>query len=372
MRRAKGEGSVTKRKDGRWQARYHANGKRRYIYGKTKSEVARRLNEALHDASRGIVYEDKGITVEEHVGTWLDASRSTVRARTWERYEHICRNHVIPDVGFLKLRNLSPMMVQDRYQKKLRVLSPRTVVYVHVTLHKALQQAVKWNLIPRNVTELVDPPRSTKEEFIPLTPEQVNTLFRTVEDSPLEALYVLAVTTGLRKGELMGLKWSDVDLDAGLLQVKRSLSLTKDGPVMVPPKTAKGSRRVALTVVAVDALRKHRSQQDSQRGAWARDHGLIFPNDAGEPRRSRNVINTCFERVKRRGNLPDIRFHDLRHTCAALLLTKGVHPKIVQEMLGHSSISITLDTYSHVLPNMQDEAVRAMDSFFETTSRGGE
>ena len=364
MRRAKGEGSVTKRKDGRWQARYTANGKRRYIYGRTKSEVARRLNEALHDASRGLVYDDRGTTVRQHVGDWLDASKSSVRARTWERYEQICRNHILPEIGHLKLKNLTPVVVQDLYQEKLKVLSPRTVVYVHVTLHKTLQQALKWNLIPRNVTELVDPPRITKEEVTPLTSEEVSTLFETVKGSPLEALYVLAVTTGLRKGELLGLKWSDVDLDVGLLQVKRSLSLTREGPVMVPPKTAKGRRNVGMSRLAVVALRKHKLLQDEQRSLWTKDHGLVFPNDAGEPRRSRNVINVCFGRVKKKGNLPDVRFHDLRHTCATLLLTKGVHPKIVQEMLGHSTIAITLDTYSHVLPNMQGEAVRAMDEIF--------
>lgn len=365
MRRAKGEGSVTKRKDGRWQARYTANGKRRYIYGKTKSEVARKLNDALHDANRGLVYEDRGITVKRHIRNWLEASRSAVRVRTWERYEQICRNHIVPELGHLKLRNLSPVVVQNLYGQKLKVLSPRTVVYVHVTLHKALQQALRWNLIPRNVTELVDPPRITKREMTPLNPEQVKTLFKTVEGSPLEALYVLAVMTGLRKGELLGLKWSDVDLDAGLLQVKRSLSMTKDGPVMVPPKTVKGSRRVALSGVAVEAIRKHRSRQDALRSSWPEDHGLVFPNDLGEPRRSRNVINGCFDKVKKKGNLPDIRFHDLRHTCATLLLTRNVNPKIVQEMLGHSSISITLDTYSHVLPTMQEKAVEAMEGIFE-------
>ncbi len=363
---------MTKRKDGRWQARYHANGKRRYIYGKTKSEVARRLNDALHDARRGLVWDDGGTTLSEHVADWLDASRSSVRARTWERYEQVCRNHIVPELGHLRLSNLTPAAVRDLYRKKLGVLSPRSVLYVHVTLRKVLQQALRWNLVPRNVADLVDPPRIVKEEVTPLTEDQVKTLFKTVEGSPLEALYVLAVTTGLRKGELLALKWSDVDLDSGLLRVQRSLSLTKDGPVMVPPKTAKGRRSVRLSGVAREALRKHRLRQDRLRASWPEDLGLVFPNDAGEPRRSRNVINGCFARVKKKGNLPDVRFHDLRHTCATLLLTKGIHPKIVQEMLGHSTIAITLDTYSHVLPNLQGEAVRAMDSFFETTSRGGE
>ncbi len=143
--------------------------------------------------------------------------------------------------------------------------------------------------------------------------------------------------------------------------MKRSLSLTKDGPVMVPPKTAKSNRRVALTVIAVEALHRHRFRQDGQRGSWVKDYGLVFPNDLGEPRRSRNVINECFERVKKKGNLPDIRFHDLRHTCATLLLSKDVNPKVVSEMLGHSSISVTLDIYSHLLPDMQEKAAKALE-----------
>ncbi len=299
------------------------------------------------------------------MGNWLDVSKNSVRIGTWERYEQISRKHIAPEVGHLKLRDLTPMIVQDLYQKKLKVLSPRTVQYVHVTLHRSLSQALRWNLIPRNVTDLVDPPKVVREEITPLNEDEVKVLFEIVEGSPLEALYVLAVTAGLRKGELLGLHWEDIDLDLVILRVKRSLSLTQGGPVLVPPKTAKGKRSVGLSRICVEALRKHKLRQDEQKKSWARDLGIVFPNDLGEYRRSRNVIHGCFERVKVKGNLPDIRFHDLRHTCATLLLTKGVHPKIVQEMLGHSSISITLDTYSNVLPNLQGEAVRAMDSFFE-------
>ncbi len=133
----------------------------------------------------------------------------------------------------------------------------------------------------------------------------------------------------------------------------------------MPPKTAKGKRSIGLSQIAADALRRHKLIQDEQKRSWAMDHGPVFPNGVGEPRRSRNVINGCFERIKEKGNLPDVRFHDLRHTCATLLLSKNVHPKIVRELLGHANIGITLDTYSHYLPNLQSEAVRAMDSIFE-------
>jgi integrase len=274
MRRAKGEGSVFKRKDGRWQARYQAGNKRRYIYGKTRGEVAKKLNEALSEVNKGLVYDDKGITVERHIDDWLIASKSSVRTSTWERYEQICRRHIVPEVGYLKLKNLTPMIVQDLYQEKLKVLSPRTVVYVHVTLHRALSLAVRWNLVPRNVTDLVDPPRVLKKQVRPLTEGEANTLFETVKDNPLEALYVIAVTGGLRMGELMGLQWNDINFGTKSLQVKRSLSLTKDGPVFVPPKTAKGRRSIGLSQIAMDALSRHKLVQDEQKGSWALDYTI--------------------------------------------------------------------------------------------------
>jgi integrase len=212
-------------------------------------------------------------------------------------------------------------------------------------------------MIKTNVADSVNPPRSLKKEITPLNEEEVNRFFKTIEGHPLEAIFVLAVTTGLRRGEILGLHWKDIDLEKRTLEVKRSLALTKGGPVFNPPKTTKGKRSVGLSRVCVKALIKHKSRQ--------KNNVLVFPNQEGEPRRSNNVLNYTFDRIKKKGNLPDIRFHDLRHTCATLLLGKGVHPKIVQEMLGHSTISITLDTYSHVLPNLQKEAVKAMEDIFE-------
>lgn len=364
-RRAKGEGSIIRRSDGRWQARYEVNGKRKYLYGKIRSEVSVKLREALSEVTHGLIYDDKNLTLKQHLHAWLNNSKKSVRIGTFERYEQIVCKHLMPELGGIKLKNLSPMMVQDLYQTKLEALSPRTVRYIHVTLHKSLEQAVKWNLISKNVTDLVDPPKIIKEEIRPLNVEEVRILFDTVSGHPLEAIYILAVTAGLRRGEILGLYWQDVDLNTGSLQVKRSLSFTKEGPIFVPPKTAKGKRSISLSKICVEALRKLKTSQEKTKENWTADYSLVFPNDLGEPRRSRNVLNTSFKRIKKKGNLPDIRFHDLRHTCATLLLTKGVHPKIVQELLGHSSISITLDTYSHCVPNMQEKVVEAMEDIFE-------
>jgi integrase len=198
----------------------------------------------------------------------------------------------------------------------------------------------------------------------PLTPEQVGVLFGAARGDRLEALYVLAVTTGLRQGELLGLKWEDIDLDAGTLQVRRALTTTKGGPVLAAPKT-KGSRRsVKLTKTASGVLRSHLKRQlgeiDAAGPLW-RENGLIFASQAGESLDRRYVTTHRFKPLLKRAGLPQIRIHDPRHTCATLLLIKNVNPKVVSEMLGHASIAITLDTYSHVLPDMQDSAARAME-----------
>jgi integrase len=264
MRRAKGEGSITRRKDGRWQARYQVNGGRKYIYGKTRKEVAKKLTEALSEVNKGLFYDDNGITLTSHLEGWLASSKNSVRISTWERYEQICRKHIVPELGHVRMRNLTPVAIQDLYRKKLKTLSPRTVQYIHVTLHRSLSQALRLNLVTKNVAGLVDPPRVIKDEIRPLTVEEVNVLFETVKGDPLEALYILAVVTGLRKGVMLGLRWTDVDLNSGISYVRRNLSLTKDGPILVPPKTAKGKRSIKLPKICIETLRKHKSSQEGR------------------------------------------------------------------------------------------------------------
>ena len=225
---------------------------------------------------------------------------------------------------------------------------------IHATLYKALKQAVKWTLLPRNVVDSVDPPRVPKVEIRPLIEEQVKKLLETAQGDKLEALYVLAITTGMRSGELLGPQLKDLDLPAGIVQVRRTVF---NGRIEVP-KTAKGNRSIKLTETSIRALREHERTSE-----W------VFCTNAGTTISVHNLHNRSWKPLLVRAALPhNTRFHDLHHTCATLLLSKGVHPKIVQELLGHSSISITLDTYSHVLPNMQGEAVKAMDSLFENGS----
>jgi integrase len=366
---AKGDG-ITKRKDGRYMARYTVhtpNGpKRKMIYGRKYKDVEKKLAEARGDAARGLVFDADNLKLGEYLDRWLaDSVADTVRQSTFERYEQIVRVHIRPALGNLKLKDVTPAHVRGLYREKLEAgLSARSVQYVHVTLHKALKQAVADGLVPRNPTEAVKPPQVRREEIQPLTAEQVRTLFEAGRGDRLEALYALAVTTGLRQGELLGLKWEDVDLEAGTLWVRRTLTTAKGGPVLAAPKTRGSRRTVKLSQTASEALRSHLKRQlgeiDRAGDLW-RENGLIFASETGEFLDRRYITTHRFKPLLKRAGLPQIRFHDLRHTCATLLLSENVNPKVVSEMLGHATIAITLDTYSHVLPNMQSEAAQAME-----------
>jgi integrase len=350
---------------------FTADGRRRYLSAKTKTEARRALRQAMADADRGLIFDADSLKVGEYLDRWLaDSVSDTVKATTFERYEQITRIHLKPTLGRVKLKALTPAHVRSLYREKLEAgSSARTVRYIHTTLHKALKQAVMDGLIPRNATEAVKPPQTSREEMHPLTPEQAKHLLQVAHEvgDRLEALYVLAIHTGLRQGELLGLKWDDVDLEDGSLQVRRTLTITKSGPVFTAPKTTSSRRSVKLTSYAIEVLKSHLERQlaeiDRVGSLWSPGDadGLVFASETGEPLDRRAVTKLKFKPLLKRAGLPEIRFHDLRHTCATLLLTRNVNPKIVSEMLGHSTIAITLDTYSHVLPNMRDQAAAAME-----------
>jgi integrase len=368
-KRGNGEGSIHRRKDGSWCAQYTvytAEGrKRKTIYGKTRAEVAAKLAKALSDRESGFTFEAGNLTLGDYLDRWLkDSVKDSVKQRTFENYAYVVRLHLAPALGSIKLKALTPAHVQALYRSKLDSgLSARTVQLMHTTLHKALKQAVLWGLVPRNVTEAVVAPRVTKKEIHPLTSGQTRVLLDGAKGGRFEALYVLAVTTGLRRGELLGLRWTDVDLKRGYLQVRQQLIRTQSGLTFTSPKRGK-SRSVRLTKRAVEALDDHykRQLQEKQRlvELW-QDIGLVFPTQVGKPMDADNLIKRSFGPLLNRAKLPRIRFHDLRHTFATLLLLRGTHPKVVQEMLGHANISQTMDTYSHVLPDMQEAAVNEID-----------
>jgi len=378
--RANGDGDVFPRKNKAGQitsyrgAYFGPDGKRRYVSGRTKEEARKTLREARSNADAGLVFDAGTVTLASYLERWLeDSVKDTVRQRTYERYESIVRVHLKPAFGRMKLRSLTPNLVRGLYRWKLdgdpekgiRQLSPRTVNYIHVTLHKALSQAVSDGMVQRNAAQ-VKAPRPEKPEIRPLSPDQARKLIATadVTEARYVALYVLALHTGMRIGEMLGLRWEDLDLDATapMLQVRRTLSETRTGHKFELPKSGKG-RSIKLSRKAVEALRSHRAKQAEEKlrlGSLWRDNGLVFPTTTGTATSGTN-LGRYFRPLLKLAGLPPVRLHDLRHTCATILLMAGKHPKYVQELLGHANISITLDTYSHVIEGMDGGLSDALD-----------
>jgi integrase len=370
-KRGNGEGSITRRKNGGWMAQYvvyTATGrKRKTIYGKTRAEVAGKLARAISNREDGFGFDSQNLTVGEYLDSWLtDSVQDTVRLTTYQGYERIVRLHIKPMLERIKLERLTPVHVRGLYRERLEAgLAPRMVQLVHTILHRALKQAVADNFIPRNVTEAVKAPRPERREMKPLNPVQARILLEAARGVKLEALYVLALTTGMRQGEILGLMWEDIDMEAATVQVRRTLSTAMgEGFSFNAPKTSKSRRSIRIPKLALHCLRRRRTSQLEERmknaGLWE-DHDLVFTTRFGTPIARASLITHSFKPLLRRADLPDIRFHDLRHTCATLLLSKGVHVKLVQELLGHSTIAITLDTYSHVLPGMGEGIANTMD-----------
>jgi integrase len=372
--RANGDGDVFPRKNKSGKitsyrgAYVGPDGKRRYVSGKNKEEVRKALREARSGADQGIVFDAGSLRVGEYLDRWLSESvRDTARQRTYERYESIVRVHIKPAFGRLKLKSLTPNHVRALYRTKLDSgLAPRTVNYVHTTLHKALKDAVGDGLVPRNAAS-VKAPRPEKPEIRPLSTDQARKLIATAHDAGdrFEALYVLALHCGLREGELLGLSWDDVDFSGSTatVHVRRTLSETRTGHKFEKPTNGKG-RSVKCSQKATEALRSHRARQGEERlrmGSLWQDNGLVFPTTVGTTMSGTNLLGRHFKPLLTRAELPAIRLHDLRHTCATILLMAGKHPKYVQELLGHASINITLDTYSHVIEGMDGGLGDAMD-----------
>lgn len=370
-RRGNGEGSITRHKtSGLYMARYWIETtkgpKRKTIYGKRREDVRDELAKAMANRADGLVVDDENLTVGEYMDSWLKGSvRGSVRQSTFDRYEIAVRVHIKPALGRLKLKKLTPAHLAAFYQDRLDAGSaPASVNKLHVTLHKALDQAVKWHMVPRNVAEVVKGPRPVHKELRTLSAEETRKLLETARGDKLEALYVLAVHTGMRQGELLALKWQDVDLENARLSVRRTITKSGGKVLLGEPKTRKSRRTIELTEAGVTALRAHlyRQMQEMQRlGDLYRDQGLVFASEGGTLINPTNLRKRSFGSLLKRAGLPPIRFHDLRHTCATLLFSRDVHPKHVQELLGHSNIAITLDTYSHVIPGMGDRTARVME-----------
>jgi integrase len=379
-KRGNGEGSITRRKTGGWCAQYTVytveGRKRKTLYGRTRQEVAAELAKALSDQEGGVTFNAGSITVGEWMDRWLeDCLKPLVEAgkmvhSTFVRYEGIANNHLKPTLGHRKLKALTRAEIRRLYNEKSKTLSPRSVDYIHTTLQKALDQAVIDELISRNVAN-GERPRSSRsqKEAKALSPAQVRALLTAARGQRNEALYAVAVHTGLRQGETLGLRWTDVDLDTCRLSVRGSLKVSDHGLDLGPTKNKASRRCIPLNKSAVAALKAHRLRQNEERlqlGELWKNYDLIFPNRVGKPINPSNLYHREFKVLLQKAGLHDqgFTFHSLRHTFATELFKRRMHPKIVQSLLGHSSITQTMDRYSHLLGGIGDDAVEGLDESF--------
>ncbi|MCL4310712.1 MAG: site-specific integrase [Actinomycetota bacterium] len=371
-KRGQNEGSIYKAKDGRWVGCLNlgyqgGTRKRKYLYGKTRAEVSAKLTEALRNRQLGLPVSNDKITFGQFLDKWLeDSVKPSVRPRTFKSYSQLVERHIAPDLGNIKLAKLCPRDIQSLINRKLDSgLSPRSVQYIHAVIRRALVQARKWELVPRNVAKLVDPPRTQHFEVKPLSPDQARTFLEAAKGDRLEALYTVAVSLGLRRGECLALRWEDVDLEARTLRVCHTLQRVDGGGwELAEPKSKNSRRTLGLPVFATLALREHRKHQLEEKmlaGPHWQDHDFVFTSKLGTPLDGQHLYFRHFKMLLRKAGLPDIRFHDLRHSCASLLLVQGVSPRVVMETLGHSQISLTMNTYSHVMPVLMKEAAEKMD-----------
>ncbi len=369
-RRGNGEGSIYQRNDGTWCATigvgYDANGKRRRrtLFGRTKADVLKTLAEESKDVAHMHGVEAEKITLGKYLDRWLrDAAKPTLKATTYANYERAVEKSIKPHLGGVKLAKLTALQIHGMYSTLEKAgASPDKICTTHAVLHRALKLAVRWRLLPFNVCADVERPKVERKAISPLSVEEARRLIESAHGERFEAIYVLAVTAGMRLGELLGLYWSDVDLKGRVVMVQRALQELNGKLTLKEPKSARSRRRIDIPQMAVDALIRHRAQMLAEGLAGV---DLVFCNGRGGPMRRTHFHSQHFKRLLKAAGMRECRFHDLRHTSATLLLSQGVHPKVVQERLGHSQISVTLDTYSHVLPSMQVEAAGKFDAILE-------
>lgn len=372
-------GHLRKRAEDSWSLvieleRDPATGKRRqkwHTVRGTKRQAEKRLAELLVEADRGQLGSGRKVTVAEYLDRWLkDHAEANTSPKTFTRYRGIVKCNIVPFVGQVPLDRLTPAQIvgwqsnlrsAPRSDKKLGTLSPQTCKHAYVVIHTALEHAVKWGLIPANPAARVDSPRAPRREMATFTADQALAFFVALDayGTSWQAFFYVVMTAALRLAEVTGLRWEDVDLDRSVLSVRQTIyRLPKMGVIKKASKSNAGRRPVDLDAQAVSLLHRHRNEQDVLRASlgtdW-QDNGLVFPGPTGKPIGDK-PIRRVFRLACAKAGVPEIRIHDLRHTSATLLLKAGVHPTIVSERLGHSSVALTFNTYTHVIESMQREA----------------
>ena len=369
-KRGSGEGSIYRRSDGRWVGVVDLgwlDGKRnrRSMYAKTRKEVQEKLNIALTAHRKGLSFQSDRLTVREFLSDWLSESvKPAVRPRTYQSYAELVRLHLEPSLGRIRLSKLTPRDVQKLINSKLnKGLSSRRVQYIHAVLRKALGQAEKWGFVARNVAKLADLPKVEQPEISPFDPDEARLFVKAIEGERLEALYLLAIATGLRQAEILGLSWKDVDFKQSQCSVRKTLQRIDGEFRFVEPKTARSRRILALPEIVITSLRTHKGRQVGEMLAagdkWE-SSDLVFTDAYGGPLSDR-VVRGRFYRILESVGLRRQRFHDLRHACASLMISQGVPSREVMETLGHSTIAMTLNRYAHIFQEAQRETADKMD-----------
>ncbi|MFB0627551.1 tyrosine-type recombinase/integrase [Streptomyces sp. AB3(2024)] len=391
--RANGDGTVYQRKDGRWEAAGYVlapgnTRKRIRVYGSTRTEALAKLTERIATSNRGVPVPSAQGSVSAYLTYWLEAvAVHQLRENTHTRYTACVHQHLIPGLGKKKLAKLTAKDVRtwlnqlrttcqccaraiDAHRDQPRCcaagtccsrrLSPLTLAYIHSVLKSALEHAVREEEITRNVARNVRTGTPRPRRFEPLTADEARQLLAAARNDGLFALYELALRTGLRKGELLGLQWGDVDLSAGTASIRRTLQRTQTGGLTtLPTKTRASERRIALPIECINSLKEHREGQEGERdaaaGGW-KESDLVFTTQAGGPIDPAN-LNRGFRSLLGRAGLRRIRFHDLRHSTATLLLEQGVELVVIKELLGHAHIGVTATVYAHVRLRLQRDAI---------------
>lgn len=405
-KRAHGEGSIDRRPDGRWRGRITVGRdwetgkpKRVTVYGKTQKEVLDQLDELKQRVKNGI-YADAGkMTFAEWLDIWLEEyARPAVRPTTYDSYEYLIRVHIKPGLGGILLRDLQPFYIQKFYNEKLQekkrpatmpkdkekakqlreqagTLSPSTIRHMHIIINQALKQALKEGKIPRNPAEATTPPKLIKKEATFLTVKEINDFLDRVASDPWYPAFLVALGTGMRVGELAALRWENVDLDKGIIHVKEAVHLVKTrnkkGPktrlLVQPPKSEKGRRRIPLpdnVALELRRLKKKQAEFKLMLGQAYQDHGYVFCWEDGR-QVDPSYLSKRFKALIRENGREDVTFHSLRHSYASALLVVGEHPKVVQELLGHATVGMTLDLYSHVTPDLKEKAAGRMNEILQ-------
>ena len=374
-RRGNSEGSIYQRRsDGKWCGAISLPGaKRKVFYAKTRREVVTQLREAQRRAEYGTLESGRDQTLGNYLKDWLEnCVRTTLKPRSWESYEERVRLHVLPDLGHVRLRKLTPQHLQRLYAQKLADgLASTTVNHVHFVISSALTQAMRWELVPRNVASLVDPPRRLPADPRPLSSDTLAKLLDALEGHRHENMWTLMLGAGLRFGEAAGLTWEDIDFEAATVTVRHTLSRVRGGPpIMAEPKTPKSKRALPIPAFALSALREQRiGVREAQLLAGSRwkTNDYVFPNTRGAPLREAHVLE-ALHKVLERAGLPRHSMQNLRSTYATNLVTVGVHPRVAQELLGHGRIDTTMRIYATAVPSAMREAAEDLDTIMRPAS----